>query len=252
MHTTRDNYKAKWLAAVGNGSGGLVAESRNTERIVDTVINAEITTHMELTKLQAVTYEAAHVAKELAELMTETRLCAGIDYGESDHMIDSRLGNMPLHVVMRRIRDVLKMAKFRVGMLSVACDELNTTGEVLINQIQTIKAQSTHLQRAAVNTLLVGPNSTEEEYAEFGEARRSRGRYDRYNIRYDDLSDDVFENFNMHADHRTRVRTAAETEDSSDDSDDENRSRGLVVSEQSKRNHHSRDDSAISDVSNLL
>lgn len=253
MPSTRNNYKAKWLAAVRDAGNDITDRAAEAPIISETVVNTEVTAHVELQKLQGITYETAAIAKSLAVLMTENRKVAGVDYGEVDHFIDAKLNKMPLYVVMRRIRDILKHAEFRVGMLTVACDELNEAGQTLATELHAVQIQSQSLQRSTLNTLLIGPNATREEMDEYADVQKEHKRYNRYGLSYSDLSDDVFENFGMHANHRNQALSDTADNESVDDSDSDN-DRQIVTTQRNKnfRLNHQRDDSAVADLDTIL
>lgn len=254
VHTTRDNYKAKWLAALRDGGNDVIDRAETAPKLAESVVSSEVSAHVELQKLQTITYETASVAKSLIALLNESSTVAGVDYGKHDHEIDGKISKMPLYVVMRRVRDILKLAQFRVGMLTVACEELNEAGQSMAEQLQIVHNQSLHLKRTTVNALMLGPDPTREELDDYTENRRGSQRYNRYGIAYEDLTDDVFENFGMHANHGFQNNNYSSEHESAYDSDSDNDQQIVSVKRNSPNlvTSHQKQDSGVSGLNELL
>jgi len=253
---TKNNYKAKWLAAARDAGNDVLEHAEKAPQVSETIISADVTAHVELNKVQVTAYEMAAVAKTLTNLMNETKVTAGVNYGEIDHAIDSKLSKMPLNVILRRVRDVMKHAEFRIGMLSIACDELTEAGSTLARELRSVQVQSQFLQKTTVDALIVGPQATSSELDDYGDLTRMNKRYHRYGLQYSDLNEDIFENFGMHANHRQQVANPPLDDESGDDSDSDNdqqvaiverNSRSVMNGQASKRN-----DSGVSGLDAIL
>lgn len=254
MPSTRNNYKAKWLAAVTGEGAGVIAQAAEAKNIAESVISTDVTAHLELQKLQNVTYEAASIAKSLISLMNDASFCGGVDYGKYDHAIDTKMSKMPLHIVIRRIRDIMKLAEFRIGMLTVACDEMTEAGKNLSLELDSIRIQNQSLQKSTVSGLLLGPDPTSTEIEDFSDSHKGGRTYHRYGIVYPDLLDSVFDDFGVEANHRVQKRSMLTNSQSVDDSDDDSDESGTEDAQYSSTHlvKHKKKDSGIAGLETIL
>jgi hypothetical protein len=222
------NYKAKWLAALSEKqtvpTQAAEANSRNVEQIQETSITATT----QLRRLQSVMIEATRNAKSLAELMDECQSSAGIEFGLTSHSIDSKLGSMDLVIMARRLRDVIKLAEIRIGILTAATDNLAEANARLLHDTSTAGIQNSILQRATVETLLIGNKPTDAEFEDYRD-NNSGTRYARYNESYTDVDESyVVAQLSPGTQLRSKVFTDDNDELESDSDDGENNHRQLV------------------------
>jgi len=128
--------------------------------------------------------------RSLVELLDECRYVGGVDFGEAIHGIDARLGSMTMIVMARRMRDIMKLAEARIGILAAALDDRDKAIEDLRTQIESTHDPAEQLEKAAIEALYIGHGATHHEISDYTEANDSTGIYNRFGLAYDDLDDD--------------------------------------------------------------
>lgn len=177
------NYKAKYLAALNNnGTTPQTVRTTLSNTTHDTTAVA-VNTSLELVKLQTTLIESAHAARAVCELMDETRHVGNIDFGETHHIVDGKLGSMSLQIISRRLRDVLRMAEARIGILSAMCEDQHKTIELAAETAATVKGGIVDLQKASLDTLFVGRNATPDELSDLLSTPGANG-FNRFDIEY--------------------------------------------------------------------
>lgn len=220
----KSNYKAKWLAALAENqtTPSQSAEAASTQ--VTKIMNGQIGTSVEMKRLQSTMMEAASSAKKLVSLLDETSVCAGIDFGETVHHVDSKLSHLNLQIMARRFRDLFRIAEARIGFLSAACDDHETANAQLLMEITTMEVSSRQLQATTVESLVIGSSPTRAEMEDFSDSERSGRRMTRFGITYDDLEHDWMET-KLTRNAALREHT---TDESSDESDTETHEKMIV------------------------
>jgi hypothetical protein len=187
VHTKRDNYKAKLEAALKSGrTANEVSKSATT--IIENAVDTTAGTTLELSKLQHVMLEAASTAKNLLELMECSRQIGEVSFPTIATAIDGRLNEMSMVVIARRVRDALKLAEARIGILSAAYENSYEAQINLEQNIKTVETSAQHIQKVAINSLFIGPHATANEVEDMlssTSAPRSR-----FGLTYEDLDDE--------------------------------------------------------------
>jgi hypothetical protein len=225
MHTSRDNYKAKWLASLPSTvqTGSEVLHEFQTG--VNAVSHTQVNTAIELNRLRSTMIDAMNNAKDLVRLMDECQNVAMMDFGKTEHQIDAKIGNMDVIVMSRRIRDILKAAEARIGFLSAIADDQFKTGLQMQKELDTLQQPTLNLQSAAIETLIIGPKATETEMEHYNNPMRTE-EFSRFGVPYEELEDDwVY----------SRIKAKGPS----------------MHQSESKTNHHSKTDSGV-DMSALV
>jgi hypothetical protein len=121
--------------------------------------------------------------------MDECRIVGGVDFGETAHPIDTNLATLDLIITTRRLRDLLKMAEGRIGILTAVAEDSAKAVSALEVEVESLQPHTFLLQKAVADSLLIGTNSTPEEYREFARADRTTP-YSRYGAVYEPIDDD--------------------------------------------------------------
>jgi len=236
----RNNYKAKWLAAINNSDRHPDDEHKELKENVDAVNALQINTTLQIKRIQHPMMEAARNATNLLSVMDEFSAVGALKFGPAHHMIDSKLGEMDMVLIARRLRDILKLAEGRIGMLSVAYEDACDKIEEIQNQTKSLKTFAGKTGDVLTELFIIGAKPTERERQDL-EQLEFDGDYNRYNIGYEDRDDDweltqLAENAVLRA--RTpRTNQHVEEDDEEDDSSDED--------ETTTKSGHRRADSAI-------
>jgi hypothetical protein len=194
VHTTRMNYKAKWQAAVNAGTGSEKEEVLGLVKNASNIVGAEVQANLGLRKLGGTLMEAASAAKSLITLMDDAANVGKMQFASTSQNIDLRLNDGDFNLIARRLRDVLRMAEARVGILTEAYDDAHTALSEIKKAHISVSSQSELLQNTVANTLMIGNHATPEELTEFARANRTETEYSRFGSPYEDLDDDWTDN----------------------------------------------------------
>jgi hypothetical protein len=196
VHTTRANYKAKWLAAAGKGDGVQSEEIKPLIEATDNIVGAEVQAAVGLRKLSNTLIEAISEAKGLVNLMDEGADIGALHFAETKKSIDLKLSEHDLNIMARRLRDILKLAGARIGILTEAYEDSYNAVVKIKEAHRSVSSQSELLQSTVANTLLIGNNATGEEFTEYLRTTRAGQDYKRHKLDYEDLDsdweDDIF------------------------------------------------------------
>lgn len=238
MANPRGNYKAKWLAALGQleEPDTVSVESRNKLRD-GTLVATDAA--LEFRKIQTVTFEAAKAGKALVETLDEFQKVAGLDFGETLHEIDGKIGKMPVPILIRRLRDLLRIANMRIGLLSTAAIENHKVVIQLRDAIAACSPNTTTLDRTLKEVAWIGPQPSQSELEDFV---ATNGNFARDELVYNDLDEDWFDT-RLGNVAKLRIRTSDESDDGEEntDSEDEPEVNALVRNENAR---HKRNRSA--------
>jgi len=190
VHTKRDNYKAKWLASLPSGVQTATDTAHDAQSTANAVNHAQVNTAIELTKARNAMIEATRCARSLAELMDECREVGGTDFGETVHAIDSSIANMNITVMARRMRDVLKIAEFRIGYLTAVVEDQSSAISAMKAEIKSLHLPTVGLQKSTIETLIIGTNPTLGELDDLDD-KYSSGEYHRYGLCYEPIDDEL-------------------------------------------------------------
>lgn len=165
----KDNYKAKWMAALeaGQKTGAEVASV--AEAYIESAVGTQFGVTEQLSALHQTLIEAGVAAKSTCDLMDECRDIGHLCFKEVQHGIDPRISEMPSKIIARRLRDVLRLAEERIGILTSICEDQYEALGRIGGQMNLMNIQNDKTQRAAFNTLYLGraakPNEIEDYIA---------------------------------------------------------------------------------------
>lgn len=213
MH--RNNYKTKWLAALADSETTPTQQQEAIAKSVQTLTNVNTDAALNLGRIQHECMQAASEAKKTISVINDFQQVAGIDFGESAHPIDEKIGSMPLPVMLRRIRDVLKLSTNMIGILAISAEESHRSLKMANETISGLTQSSKHLQAAIVSSTLIGHSPTSNELEDYQDTKE--GDYYRHGIQYEDLNDDWFESRLT----RNTVLREKRKDDSDSESDDD-------------------------------
>lgn len=212
----KHNYKQKWLDAL---EGQRKDPKQSAEAHLHVLAeNSLAQTNLNLTiqRISSVTGEVAQVARSLGTCFDETKHVAGLNFGEFVSEIDSKINTLPVHTVLRRVRDVMKVAEMRIGILSARCEELYEVNEQYEARLDSLKTSNGLAMRTLMSTEWVGPNPTRDEIEEFTTLKE--GNYHRDGLEYEDM-DDAWLERNLFADAVLRVPALVADVDNDSDED---------------------------------
>jgi len=195
----RDNYKAKWLAAIDPKSTLLEDISVDGGQTVDNVTSTHASLIADIRALHDTLIQGGNAAKSLCEVMDEFRLLGTIDFKEIQHNIDAKISTMPSKIIARRLRDVLRASQERIGLLSIMCMEQQDTIESLTSSMSILRHGTAKLQTTAINTLFIGQRATRDELEDYIKCPTKPRRGSEYN-EYDEDWSSVLTNDRSHID----------------------------------------------------
>jgi hypothetical protein len=190
-HSNRLNYKAKYLAALKASEKSPVERERQIDRITSAASNTIVDATHSLSQVSHATFEAAAVAKKVTSLLNEFRHVGDLDLGDTSHGIDEKLTEMPLPITLRRVRDILKICEFRIGVLSVSYEETHSNLLKSEENVERLTESLKPLQSGLVSSTWIGPRPSSTELEDYKDSRP--GEYNRHGITYADLSDDWYD-----------------------------------------------------------
>lgn len=223
-NSTRNNYKAKWLAALKSDVETPSVSTAAVAKGLQTIRSIDSDTASAVNKIREAAIEAAVVARRVLELMDSEANVAGVDFGKVGVAIDSKLALMPVPIILRRLRDTLKIAEARIGILSVSANEYYTAHQKIVTEVDIVQSNQEHLQRALLETSYIGARPTTSDLEDYKDNKASD--FTRFGLNYTDLPEDWLD---LSLNHRnTTDHHDSETTDGSDDDADEP-SNGQIV-----------------------
>jgi hypothetical protein len=186
MSAKKDNYKAKWLAALAAHVQTPTQEAENLEKRIEVIDSTQFNAHRELEALHDVLIECAQQARGGCELLDHTRDVGTLMFKEAIHDIDGRISKMPSRVIARRVRDVLKLLEERVGIQFAIIDNQRTAIGSMTQKLSELEISNRKLQRSVLTGLILGQNPTANEMEDYIANPSSVRR----NSEYTELSDD--------------------------------------------------------------
>lgn len=188
--TARNNFKAKWLAALESDAARPVDSVQLVEKAVNGVSTTVTDASISLGQISHSAMEAASQAIRLSRTLSEFQTVSQIDFGDISHGIDEKLTKMPIPVMMRRVRDILKIAEMRIGILSVMAEEAGEAVKSMEQKVRSLGSEISPLQVKIVEHAWIGTSPTSSEFEDY---KDKTSDYHRYGIQYDDLDDDWFD-----------------------------------------------------------
>lgn len=239
--TSRQNYKAKWLAALSEKQTLPTDDAAKIEKDAINIREAHTTATTQLRRLQTVMFEGAHAATRLNRVMDECRNVAGVEFGECVHEVDGKLGSLDMVVIARRLRDTIKVAEMRIGILTAAVDNIMEANQRIFAEVDMMGSHATLLQQAAVETLLIGNNPSEREMEDYQE-HKTGTRFIRHNLEYQDMDEGyIVTQLSPH----TQIRAQLFEDTASIDESDESASNDSAEEFRERALTHRRNRSAI-------
>nr|QXN75410.1 MAG: hypothetical protein [Grapevine-associated negative single-stranded RNA virus 1] len=214
-HTQRDNFKAKWEAALATKRAELTA-GRDSDAVATGARDTVFGTSAELRKLQHAVLEAASAGRQVLHVMEDFSDTGALKFGVHTSDVDGKLTDMNLIVIARRLRDIFKIAEARIGVLSIALNESHMNLMKVKENLSIIKTSNTQMQAMAMETLYIGarPRSTEIDDW-FKDPTTAR-----FGARYEDLDENWIDTELIKSKHSSKI-TYANHDESSDDNDEQ-------------------------------
>jgi hypothetical protein len=188
-HTKRDSYKAKWLASLAPSTQTGTETLHAAQSQINNVSHTQVNTSQEISRLHTTLIETAAAAKSLGELMDECQHIGTTDFGEIGHAIDNKIQSMSMIVIVRRVRDMIRLAEARIGILSAIADDQYNANRMLASEIKSLEQPTVNLQKVALESLLIGKNPSANELQEFTETELI-GNFHRFGLEYEDVDED--------------------------------------------------------------
>jgi len=217
---SKTSYKAKWLASLSDKQETPIAQAASLIKGSDEIKNAQVNTVLQIQKVHGTLIQAAMCAKSLISVMDESSSTPGLDFGQVGHEIDSKITKLDSNLIARRLRDVIKLAEARIGVLSAIAENALEANTLMANELLVLRTSTNSLERAAVESFYIGSQPTRKELDDLGEDPSTAHK--RFGVVYDDLPDEWLDSALPHASngYRTR-RETLETLVNGDDEDDE-------------------------------
>lgn len=224
----RSNYKAKWQNALRQQQDDAAITAREEVHHIED--NKRINTDLNLAiqQISTVNGQITAAAADVIACLDESKNVAGLDFGEIHMEIDSKANKLPLHVSLRRTRDILKLVEARYAVLAIRAEELDEANKVYQAKIKSLQANSHLSTRTLLDNVWIGPHSTDAEREEY---KHSRSNYKRYDLSYEDLSDDWLTTHVMTGTViKERVPPVPDLSDDADSEIEDAKTRALTVS----------------------
>jgi len=190
VHTTRDNYKQKWLAATNKLETRNVESVLSTGKALATAFNATIDTNLELVNLKNKLASTVDVARDVVDVLDDCNNAGQVSFGKVGSEIDLQLRDMTATTMLSRIRDILRISKVRIGLLTAAYDELYEKCLALESDRDALQISSARLLESNLEAFKIGYNKKEGDIEDFLEAERKKEPYNRHKIVYSNIDDD--------------------------------------------------------------
>jgi hypothetical protein len=163
MSAKKNNYKAKWLAALAEAQASPSELANDVEKLTTVLDDTSMTTQQNIERLHEALIGAGRQATNLCELMNECNDFNLVKFKQIDHMIDSKISKMPSMVIARRIRDVTRYAEERIGILSTMCESHERALSQMHERVQYLEIGNRKLQKTLMGTVLIGKNPSSDE-----------------------------------------------------------------------------------------
>jgi hypothetical protein len=221
-----DNYKSKWLAALHDAQLTPTEAATQAEVKIESVEGTQLSAGRELAQLHQVLIEGGLQAVSLCDYLDETRVNNQLTFAPIIHGIDAHIGKMPSKIIARRIRDVLRLAEERIGILTAMYESSVEAVDRLTMRIDTMEIGNRHLQSNVLNSMLIGKGATPNEIDEYVQNPRHFRRISEYRSVPDDFNIILINDRNQHhvnghqSDGESRDGDGSDSDDSVDISTD--------------------------------
>lgn len=220
MTARRMNYKAKWLASLEGRASAPGEVATVLEQKLETVDNTQFSAVRELASLHTALQECGATAVDLCEMMDASRDVGQVTFKEVVHGIDTKLSTMPSKVLARRVRDVLRIADERIGILTSICESNFEAITRMSHRADVLEIGNRKLQYSVLNSLVIGKNPTPNEMEDYSMDPSSIKRLSEYSELPDDFTAMLTNNRKTALDYGNNTITDADYDDIFDDGDD--------------------------------
>lgn len=180
------NYKQKWLSALERARNDIqddtdlrVSKAADASREVSDAV-------LSLNQARGMISQLTMHCQSLVSEFDESRSVGGLEFAEISHEVDTKLNKLPLHIALRRVRDILKLAEGRVAILSIQCEDLYIANQKYIDTLDKTVRDKDRLHRALIETCYIGDKPTEAELEDFNDTPND---FKRYGLHYADLDE---------------------------------------------------------------
>lgn len=182
------NYKQKYLEALAAHRVGPIDQVDSLRHKVEGLTASNTDAALALRKVSSAMGEVNIAARSLLSEMDDHKHVAGLEFGVVAAEIDANLTRMPADIALRRVRDMLKIAEARIGMLTIQADDLYIANRTLTQSVERVESSRLSVTRALYETSWIGASPTKEEIEDFNDA--PAGEYHRDGLVYNDDADD--------------------------------------------------------------
>jgi len=215
------NYKQKYLDALERHRTEPFAPVDKAQLKTQSASATNTDANLALRQIASVVGEVSIAAQNLIKEMDAHTKIAGMEFAEIEQEIDLKLTKMPIHVAMRRIRDVFKIAEARIAMLHIQADDLHIVNQTLHSEVDKVDASRKNVERSLYDNVWIGAGASPDEIDDFESI--PQGEYRRFGLNYEDADDEfimtrLFANTSLR---EVRSGSTSDPDDSTDESDDD-------------------------------
>jgi len=251
MSNRRMNYKAKWLDAIKAKEENPVTRLEAFKVDAEQLSSFQVNTTLQVDKIRHPLVEGARNAANLLSTMDEFRDCGVISFEETCLPIDAKLGDMDMVTIARRLRDSLRLAEARIGILSVALRDTEERSREYVSELSTVKEMMQRSGEKITELFVIGPGPSEAEKSAADHMILSGEDYRRFGLGYEDHDDDAWDMLRLNKESILRTRRLAQLNElvtdaeDGDDDDDEDEDDDEQTDDDTQNKKHARHDSAI-------
>lgn len=191
-HTNRDNYKAKWLRALAEKGVDEKEVQKAVNSRLTTSITTTVTANLEIHKTLELTRDAASAAQELVETLDLYSRVGPLTAGKLADNVDAKLTKLPIDVMLRRIRDIIRIASERVAMFGESQDVMEKSLDAIKEESRKVASNNTQLQNQLVEAFMIGHDPESSERRDLFACANNSNKYHRYGMVYADSTYDTF------------------------------------------------------------
>jgi len=191
-HTNRDNYKAKWLNALASKGVDPHAKVDTDVEVIRgaqaVAANATVEARLQLENLR----DMALAGIELQETLDDARQIGPLKAPVVLDDADGKLTKLPASIIIRRCRDLMRLASGRIGILCAHQEMQEENMTRLLDAVKELSGRNSLLQSQLIETYHIGHSPTPDEGHELVATAGSSKQYRRYGIVYTNVDTDNF------------------------------------------------------------
>lgn len=166
-HTTRENYKAKWLNALAGVETSNVAITGRAVTAIQSAATLSVNASIDTAKIHDAALNAMHAAIECLEILDENRNISGIELPEVKRNVDMHASKQTVVVMLRRVRDTLTLSAERLMLHRVIFEKVDEQMASMEENIKYLENQTHVLQEQFLESAYIGKGRTASERENF-------------------------------------------------------------------------------------